>query len=74
MSDRICIKSKGKKIVHLSAEHVNDCISGGCNGGYTQLAFEFFRTNGVVTGGNYGSNEGCQAYQFPNCGHHVEKQ
>jgi hypothetical protein len=32
MSDRFCIKSKGKMMVHLSAEDLNDCCRSCGNG------------------------------------------
>lgn len=73
MSDRICIHSKDKKQVHISAQHLTSCIDMGCKGGWPKKAFEFFRKNGVVSGGNYGSNEGCQAYQIASCEHHITK-
>ena len=30
----------------------------------------FFESKGCVTGGQYGSHEGCQPYQIPHCSHH----
>ena len=42
MSDRICIASKGNKIVHLSAEDLLDCCVScgfGCQGGFPEAAW-----------------------------------
>jgi cathepsin B len=74
MSDRICIASNGQQNVHLSAEDLVDCCGScgfGCNGGFPESAWEWFVRTGIVTGGNYNSNEGCQPYSIPACDHHV---
>ncbi|CAF0937081.1 unnamed protein product [Brachionus calyciflorus] len=74
MSDRICIASNGAKKVHLSAEDLVDCCSScgfGCNGGYPQSAWEYWVRTGIVTGGNWNSNEGCKPYSIQACEHHV---
>lgn len=73
MTDRICIQSQGKKKAHLSAEHLTSCTNGGCDGGWTKTAFDYYIKSGVVSGGNYATGEGCQAYQMPSCEHHVNK-
>ncbi|KAL3283971.1 hypothetical protein HHI36_018142 [Cryptolaemus montrouzieri] len=70
MSDRICIFSNGTKQVSLSANDVLACaVEDGCNGAYADYAWEYWVSNGIVSGGDYGSNEGCQSYPFPSCGH-----
>jgi cathepsin B len=74
MSDRICIASNGQQNAHISAEDlVSCCVSCGfgCNGGYPESAWEFFAHTGLVTGGNYNSNQGCRPYTIPSCEHHV---
>lgn len=75
MSDRICIKSNGQQLVHLSAQDLLTCCGFscgmGCNGGYPRAAWEFYKNKGIVTGGQYGSKEGCQPYSLPSCEHHV---
>lgn len=74
MSDRICVASKGELNVHISAENLLSCcyICGfGCNGGYPESAWQYFKSSGLVTGGNYNSNEGCQPYSIESCEHHV---
>ncbi len=41
----------------------------GCNGGYPQAAWSYFKKSGLVTGGNYDSNEGCRPYTIAACDH-----
>jgi len=74
MTDRICIASNGANIVHLSAEDMLSCCGScgmGCDGGYPDSAWSYWVKTGLVTGGNYGSNQGCYPYQIPACDHHV---
>lgn len=74
MTDRICIASQAQKMSHISAEDLVDCCSScgfGCNGGFPESAWEYFRHTGIVTGGNYNSNQGCQPYSIAACDHHV---
>ena len=74
MSDRICIQSKGAVNAHISAEDMVSCCSScgfGCNGGFPESAWEYWVHTGLVSGGNYNSNEGCQPYTIKACDHHV---
>ncbi|XP_071955774.1 cathepsin B-like [Antedon mediterranea] len=74
MSDRYCIHSGGKVNFHISAEDLTTCCSScgaGCNGGYPPEAWNYWKNNGIVTGGNYNTNQGCQPYLIPSCDHHV---
>lgn len=74
MSDRICIASNGAKNAHLSAEDVMTCCrtcGNGCNGGFPAGAWSYFDKEGVVTGGQYNSKQGCQPYLIQACDHHV---
>ena len=74
MSDRFCIKSKGKMMVHLSAEDLNDCCrscGNGCNGGFPEAAWDYIKEEGLVTGGQYNSMQGCEPYTIKACDHHV---
>lgn len=73
ISDRICIKSGGKINVRISAQELTSCTSGGCNGGLLTKAWKYFQKNGIVSGGNYKSNGGCQAYTIPSCDHHINQ-
>merc|ERR1712188_219463 len=74
MTDRICIASKGASKPHISAEDLLSCChmcGMGCNGGYPEAAWSYYKNEGIVTGGQYGTKEGCQPYALPHCDHHV---
>jgi cathepsin B len=74
MSDRVCIVSKGAQNVHISAEDLVSCCEScgfGCDGGFPQAAWSYYKTTGLVTGGNYNSKQGCEPYSLPTCEHHV---
>ncbi|KAG8301350.1 cathepsin B-like [Homalodisca vitripennis] len=73
-TDRYCIASKMAFNGHLSAEELLSCCyecGDGCNGGFSDMAWGYFESNGIVTGGDYHSHEGCQPYTLPTCEHHV---
>ncbi|KAJ3662915.1 hypothetical protein Zmor_007230 [Zophobas morio] len=74
MSDRICIHSNGKVKVLISAEDLMDCCTecGGCNGGWPDDAWSYWGKTGIVTGGLYGTEDGCKAYSIAPCEHHME--
>jgi len=75
-NDRLCIKTNDTTI--LSAADTNSCCgfvqcqSMGCNGGQPTLAWKWFASAGVVTGGDYQDDTTCVPYQFPPCSHHVD--
>ncbi|XP_077514649.1 cathepsin B-like [Amblyomma americanum] len=72
ISDRICIHTNGKVQVNISAEDLLTCCQScgrGCHGGFPNAAWEFYEKNGIVTGGLYGTDDGCQPYAFPPCEH-----
>jgi len=74
MSDRICIASNGAQNFHISAEDLVSCCSAcgfGCDGGYPQAAWSYFKNTGLVTGGNYNTKQGCEPYTIASCDHHV---
>nr|AAT48985.1 cathepsin B-like proteinase [Triatoma vitticeps] len=74
MSDRICIHSNGKLQVHLSAENLLSCCDScgyGCLGGSAENAWEYWHKFGIVSGGNYGSKQGCQPYSIAPCEHSI---
>ncbi|CAD6189184.1 unnamed protein product [Caenorhabditis auriculariae] len=76
MSDRICIASKGKIQVSLSADDLLSCCKScgfGCDGGDPLAAWKYWVKEGIVTGSNYTANEGCKPYPFPPCEHHSNK-
>lgn len=67
MSDRLCIASSGKVKVNISAEQLTACCTDcgvGCNGGYPDKAWPYYLEHGLVTGGDYGSNEVNNNYFF----------
>jgi cathepsin B len=81
-NDRLCIATDGKWQTLLSVQDTASCCSAvngcfgsqGCNGGQPDEAWSFFRSRGVVTGGDYpdkGTGKTCYAYQLPRCAHHV---
>lgn len=74
ISDRICIHSKAQVHVRISSEHLVSCCHTcgfGCNGGFPGAAWSYWVRKGLVSGGAYGSNEGCQPYVIAPCEHHV---
>uniref|UniRef100_A0AAF5RTY4 Peptidase C1A papain C-terminal domain-containing protein n=1 Tax=Wuchereria bancrofti TaxID=6293 RepID=A0AAF5RTY4_WUCBA len=76
MSDRICITSKGKKQVILSADDLLSCCKTcgfGCFGGEPMAAWKYWVLSGIVTGSDYTNHSGCRPYPFPPCEHHNNK-
>jgi cathepsin B len=75
MSDRICIATNGATQVSISADDIMACCGfmcgDGCNGGYPIEAWRTWVSRGYVTGGDYGSNQGCKPYPFAQCEHHT---
>lgn len=60
MNDRICIESNGTITALFSPQKVVSCCENcgnGCNGGYTAAAWTYILKRGIVTGGDFGSNE-----------------
>ncbi|XP_049534180.1 cathepsin B [Anopheles darlingi] len=74
MSDRVCIASGGKIHFRFSAEDLISCCHTcgfGCNGGFPGAAWSYWVHKGLVSGGPFGSNLGCQPYAIAPCEHHV---
>ncbi|XP_055617229.1 cathepsin B-like [Toxorhynchites rutilus septentrionalis] len=74
MSDRICIHSEGKVHFRVSAEDLVSCCHTcgfGCNGGFPGAAWSYWVRKGLVSGGPFGSDQGCQPYAIAPCEHHV---
>jgi cathepsin B len=75
-SDRMCIASKATLIMPLSAQDV--CFNSnrnGCGGGQISTPWNFIKSSGVVTGGQYqGSGpfggDYCSDFSLPHCHHH----
>jgi len=77
MTDRVCIHSKGAEKPHISADDLLSCCGFftcgmGCNGGYPSGAWSYFKSHGIVTGGQYNSSKGCRPYEVASCDHHVK--
>uniref|UniRef100_A0A668W373 Cathepsin B n=1 Tax=Oreochromis aureus TaxID=47969 RepID=A0A668W373_OREAU len=74
ISDRVCIHSNGKVNVEISSEDLLTCCDScgfGCNGGYPSAAWDFWTSEGLVSGGLYDSHIGCRPYTIAPCEHHV---
>jgi len=68
VTDRTCIGSNGTDKRYVSDEDILSCCGiscgFGCNGGFPLQAFKYWTTKGIVTGGPYGSDEGCLPYEI----------
>lgn len=74
MSDRVCIHSKGATNFRFSADDLVSCCwtcGMGCNGGFPGMAWHYWTTKGIVSGGPFDSNQGCRPYEISPCEHHV---
>ena len=74
MSDRVCIHSNGTFKPRVSAQNLLSCCDTcghGCNGGRPIEAWQHWIEEGIVTGGEYNSLDGCQPYEIEPCEHHV---
>lgn len=73
MSDRLCIASKYKVNLNISAQNLVSCCTAcgnGCHGGYPEKAWDYFRQTGLPTGGDYGSNE--VSFSIPTIKHYCQ--
>jgi cathepsin B len=76
-NDRLCIKTNGTFKTLLSTADTTgccgflSCFSMGCNGGQVGLPWGWFKSTGVVTGGDFGDKDTCYPYTMPFCAHHV---
>ncbi|KAL1516758.1 hypothetical protein ABEB36_000619 [Hypothenemus hampei] len=74
MSDRVCIHSNGTVHFRFSSDDLISCCytcGFGCNGGFPGAAFHYWVRRGIVSGGAYGSKQGCRPYEIAPCEHHV---
>lgn len=77
-NDRFCISHNSTKLFSPQdtcscCNSDNGCSSGGCDGGFTEDAFNYFLAHGVVSGGDYpdiGKGDSCFPYQLKACAHH----
>nr|CAX69461.1 Cathepsin B-like cysteine proteinase precursor [Schistosoma japonicum] len=75
ISDRICIRSNGRISVQLSARDAISCgFSPGCFHGSEVEVLVYWITYGIVTGGSYEDQSGCQPYPLPKCSYHPESR
>jgi len=76
MSDRLCIHSENHEVKTLVSPHelVSCCTfcGFGCDGGWSGPTWEYWHTNGIVSGGLYGDTETCMPYGLAPCEHHVD--
>ncbi|XP_026818949.1 cathepsin B-like cysteine proteinase [Rhopalosiphum maidis] len=69
-ADRLCVATNGDFNNFLSDVEITFCCHTcgfGCYGGYPIRAWKHIKTHGLVTGGNYKSEEGCEPYRVPPC-------
>jgi len=74
MSDRVCIHSNATVHFRFSADDLVSCCHTcgfGCNGGFPGMAWSYWVRKGIVSGGSYGSSQGCRPYEIAPCEHHV---
>ncbi|KAF6217104.1 hypothetical protein GE061_001457 [Apolygus lucorum] len=72
MSDRLCVATKGKFTLPISAEHLMSCsvlFNFGCYGGIASIAWNYIQNYGLPTGGDFNSKIGCIPYELPSCEH-----
>ncbi|KAJ3662919.1 hypothetical protein Zmor_007234 [Zophobas morio] len=75
INDRICIHSNATIQMNISALDLLTCCSDcnyGCTGGRPVEGWYYWSSTGVVTGGKYGTNDGCKAYSIEPCDHYVD--
>jgi len=71
ITDRTCIHGNGATDIEMSAEQIMSCCDQcgqGCGGGYPISAMQYWQQTGVVTGGDYGTKQGCLPYELVPCG------
>lgn len=72
MSDRLCIHSKQKINVAVSAQDALSCCGpkcGNCVMGDPMAVYDMWAATGITTGGHYNkTEEGCKPYFLPECG------
>ncbi|KAL1453846.1 hypothetical protein WDU94_010156 [Cyamophila willieti] len=76
-SDRLCIHSHGHIQKNLSSQYILSCCKMCryphqdqiCSGGISSSTWQWVHKRGLVTGGGYKSNIGCQPVSFPPCNH-----
>lgn len=67
-SDRLCIQKDIQR--NSSSDQLLSCCKrcgGGCFGGHVEKSYMYMKDVGLVSGGDYGSKEGCRPYQIKKC-------
>eukprot|EP00439_Symbiodinium_sp_Y106_P038741 s1889_g4.t1 len=75
-SDRMCIATKGKTMIPISAQDV--CFNSnpdGCDGGQIDTPWQYIKDTGAVSGGQYKGTGPfglglCSDFSLPHCHHH----
>ncbi|CAE7023928.1 CTSB [Symbiodinium natans] len=75
-SDRMCIATKGKTMIPISAQDV--CFNAnpdGCDGGQIDTPWQYIKDTGAVSGGQYQGTGPfgpglCSDFSLPHCHHH----
>lgn len=74
LSDRFCLHSNGQININLSSQDPLSCCKWscgfGCNGGFGWSAWNYAYQQGIVTGGEYNSQQGCLPFQLPSCSYY----
>jgi len=77
-NDRRCIATGDTTLLSVEDTTANcgflHCLSMGCNGGQPGMAWRWFASTGVVTGGDYddvGRGDTCAPYSLAPCAHHT---
>ncbi|CAH0579303.1 unnamed protein product [Chrysodeixis includens] len=74
MTDRYCIHAGGKQHFRFSDQDLMTCCPEcgiSCEGGNNEGCWNHWHTAGIVSGGSYGSNQGCKPYLVPPCEHNA---
>jgi len=72
LNDRLCIHTNGTRQFLHSAQDLMTCCDRcgfGCSGGYPGNAWNYWKRNGIASGGPYGSRLGCKPYSIEPCGY-----
>jgi len=75
-SDRMCIATNAQIMLPLSTQDICFCSTDdGCNGGFPEVAWDYIRLHGAVTGGQYHGTGPfgpgmCADFSLPHCHHH----
>ena len=66
---RTHLVSRSRHTIDLFSSACCSACGFGCDGGFPQAAWSYFKTSGLVTGGNYNTQQGCEPYSIASCDH-----